>query len=488
VSGPATAGPATIADALRRFARERPAARALVAEHRTVGYAELASRVGACAAALASRGVVRGECVGVSIADELAHAIVALALASIGAPYVVLPTFEDVAARVRLAARVGARRIVAARDDHRIAGLPLVAIDAAAAVDADEPHAMPAAPGDPDALLTWFSTSGTTGEAKLIPVTHGRLALQARRIPAVTTMPLSSIEYHYAQRMLHGLVVQGATYAIRGRTRTPVARLCEALGVDVVLGMPSQARTLLGEAAVHGRLPSRTTVRTAGARASARFRREMLASLCDAFDVLYAAQECGQIAHVVERDPARVTESVGRLQPGVEVQVVDAAGVPLPPGEIGEIRMRAPGMAPGYHDDPAATARHFRDGWFQPGDAASLTADGELHVFGRADDVMNLNGIKIAPLEIERALERHPAVKAVVAFPLRSAVHGDVPVAAVQLVEGAAADERALQAYAREALGLRAPRRVTIVREMPTTPQGKVDVKRLAAAMRPDAG
>ena len=44
----------------------------------------------------------------------------------------------------------------------------------------------------------------------------------------------------------------------------------------------------------------------------------------------------------------------------------------------------------------AATARHFRDGWFQPGDAASIASNGELSVYGRADDVMNMNGIKIA--------------------------------------------------------------------------------------------
>ena len=99
---------------------------------------------------------------------------------------------------------------------------------------------------------------------------------------------------------------------------------------------------------------------------------------------------------------------------------------------------------------------------------------------------MNLNGIKIAPLEIERVLERHPAVKAAVAFPLPSPVHGDVPVAAVQIAEGARTSERELQAFARQALGLRAPRRVTIVTELPSTAQGKVDVRKLAETMPPD--
>ena len=152
----------------------------------------------------------------------------------------------------------------------------------------------------------------------------------------------------------------------------------------------------------------------------------------------------------------------------------------MPPGEIGEIRIRAPGMSTGYLDDERATARHFSDGWFRPGDLGTFTPDGVLIVYGRADDVMILNGIKIAPAEIERVLERHPAVKAVAAFPLPSPVHGELPVAAVELVAGASADERELQTFAREALGLRAPRRVMIVSALPSTVQGKVDIRRLA--------
>ena len=102
---------------------------------------------------------------------------------------------------------------------------------------------------------------------------------------------------------------------------------------------------------------------------------------------------------------------------------------------------------------------------------------------GRADDVMNLNGIKIAPAEIERALERHPAVKSVIAFPMPSDVHGEIPVAAVELVDGTRADEGELQRFGRDALGLRAPRRVMVVPVLPTTPQGKVDVRALSEAM-----
>ena len=318
------------------------------------------------------------------------------------------------------------------------------------------------------------------GESKLIPVLHGQVALQSARARVGRAMPLSSIEHSYAKRQFLYAVHEGATVAHRGTPATPVAPLCAALGVDVVGCMNVQALGLIADAARFGRLPATTVLRTSGSRAAPPFRRDLLAHVCDAVEISYSMQECGSIASIVERDAAAVTESVGRPHAGVTVEIVDEDGKALPQGETGEIRIRAPGMATHYLDDERATARHFRDGWLCPGDLGTFTREGTLVVHGRADDVMIMNDIKIAPAEIERVLERHPSVRAVAAFAVRSPVHGEVPLAAVELLEGAAADERELQAYARDALGLRAPRRVMIVASLPSTPLGKVDTRRLA--------
>jgi acyl-CoA synthetase (AMP-forming)/AMP-acid ligase II len=101
--------------------------------------------------------------------------------------------------------------------------------------------------------------------------------------------------------------------------------------------------------------------------------------------------------------------------------------------------------------------RHFRDGWFEPGDLATLDVDGQLVIHGRADDMMIMNGINIYPVEIERILERHPAVETAAAFPLPSGVHGQIPVAAVELRAGMRCAGGELVAFARDALGVRAP-------------------------------
>jgi long-chain acyl-CoA synthetase len=142
-------------------------------------------------------------------------------------------------------------------------------------------------------------------------------------------------------------------------------------------------------------------------------------------------------------------------------------------------------MATGYLGNPEATARRFRDGWFWSGDMGFLRSDGQLVINGRADDMMILNGVNIFPVEIERVLERHPAVLIAAALPIPSKVHGQIPVAAVELREGHAIGSVELQSYAREHLALRAPRRVLIMVALPRNSQGKIMRREIAQAFQP---
>ncbi|CAG0949376.1 Long-chain-fatty-acid--CoA ligase [Burkholderiales bacterium] len=137
-------------------------------------------------------------------------------------------------------------------------------------------------------------------------------------------------------------------------------------------------------------------------------------------------------------------------------------------------------MARGCVGDPVATARHFRDGWFLPGDLASQDAGGELRIHGRRDDMMIMNGINTFPVEIERVLETHPAVAVAAALPIASPLHGQIPVAAVELVAGAACSATALVDLARRELGIRAPRRIEIFATLPRNAQGTIVKREIA--------
>ncbi len=94
-----------------------------------------------------------------------------------------------------------------------------------------------------------------------------------------------------------------------------------------------------------------------------------------------------------------------RIHPSREVQVVDEAGNVLGPGTEGLVRVRIIDGLSGYLDDEVATRRFFRDGYFYPGDVGMLGHDGRLSLRGRASDVINVLGDKIATDPIERALQ-----------------------------------------------------------------------------------
>ncbi len=222
------------------------------------------------------------------------------------------------------------------------------------------------------------------------------------------------------------------------------------------------------------------------AQAPAALRRAFRARFAMPLFVHYGTREFGRISRTYPDRHDDAQESVGIVAPWVDLEIVDGDGNAVPAGVVGEVRVRTEHMIHRYHDDPVATARHFRDGWFYTGDAGSLTADGALCLQGRTDDMMNLNSIKIFPAEIERMLEEHPAVKGAAAFAKGSAVHGDIPVAAVELHQGAAVGVDALMARARERLGARAPRKIIIVDALPRNAAGKIVKRDLAGRIGPD--
>lgn len=253
-------------------------------------------------------------------------------------------------------------------------------------------------------------------------------------------------------------------------------------GVTCLDGSQMHASDLVASPSA-GRL-AHVKVRSGGSGLPFRLRRRLEEQVTRQLYVRYAATECGPIsmAGPGEHDEE---EASGRPLPGVSVEVVDEDGRLLPCGQSGQIRIRAGGMATGYLDAPEASARRFREGWFYPGDRGYLRADGQIVVQGRQDDMLVLNGLNIFPIEIERVLERHPAVRAAAAVGLPSPVHGQIPVAAVELHSGACVTAPELQAFARQHLALRTPRRVLIMDALPRGDQGKLRRADVRRAFRP---
>jgi hypothetical protein len=107
-----------------------------------------------------------------------------------------------------------------------------------------------------------------------------------------------------------------------------------------------------------------------------------------------------------------------RVLPTREVQVVDEEDRVLPPGEVGQIRVRLLAGAGGYLDDAEASRRFFRDGYFYTGDLGVTRSDGRLGLRGRVTEIINILGIKMATAPIEMALRQRFGVGGVCLFSL----------------------------------------------------------------------
>jgi long-chain acyl-CoA synthetase len=176
---------------------------------------------------------------------------------------------------------------------------------------------------------------------------------------------------------------------------------------------------------------------------------------------------------------------VGLPVPGTEVRILDDAGSELPPGEIGEICCRSPGVMQGYWGSPAATAEAVKDGWLLTGDVGYQDQDDYLFIVDRKKDLIIRGGFNVYPRDVEDALLEHPdvVVAGVVGRPDRE--RGEEVVAFVSLRPGAdeTTPERLIE-WARGRIGgYKYPREVHVMESVPLTAVGKIDRKALRAAL-----
>ena len=163
----------------------------------------------------------------------------------------------------------------------------------------------------------------------------------------------------------------------------------------------------------------------------------------------------------------------------VSLRVVDDDGRELPPGTEGNFEIGTDTLFAGYLNRPADTAAALtEDGWYRPGDLATIDADGYLRITGRVKDVINRGGEKVPVAEIEQLLYEHPAVAevAIVAMPderlgeraCAFVVLGATRDAGLELRgdAGVSGQRRVAKPYW--------PERLELVSELPRTPSGKI--------------
>jgi acyl-CoA synthetase (AMP-forming)/AMP-acid ligase II len=174
--------------------------------------------------------------------------------------------------------------------------------------------------------------------------------------------------------------------------------------------------------------------------------------------------------------------SVGYPHPEVQVRLVDELGGPAGQGVL---EMKCPAVMLGYHNRPDVQSPITPDGFYVTGDVFRRDADGFHYFVGRTDDMFVSGGENIYPADVERMLERHPAVSHAAVVPVDDEIKGQKPVAFVILRAGAAASEDEIKRFAlANAPAYQHPRSVWFVDELPLASTNKVDrgaLRRMAA-------
>jgi fatty-acyl-CoA synthase len=193
-------------------------------------------------------------------------------------------------------------------------------------------------------------------------------------------------------------------------------------------------------------------------------------------------------ASLAGRDRARIKARQGvELITSGELRVVDPAGTEVPADgtTTGEIVVRGNVVMQGYYNDPEATARSIRDGWFHTGDAAVVHADGYMEIRDRLKDVIISGGENISSVEVEGTLLRHPSVQEAAIVGMPDETWGEAPHAFVVLRAECSATESELREFVREQLAhFKCPKTVQFVAELPKTATGKIQ-KYVLRGMRP---
>jgi acyl-CoA synthetase (AMP-forming)/AMP-acid ligase II len=279
-------------------------------------------------------------------------------------------------------------------------------------------------------------------------------------------------------------VLSGGGAVLLPRQGMDFIDLANALGATASSITPAMlAELMAGQATRPRRLETIDVLMVSGAHLPADVARAALAGLTPHVWVGYGATETDGVsqarADVALADP----DAVGHLHPWVDVEIVNDAGQPLPPGREGVLRLRSDQTVDGYYRDDAATRRNFRDGWFYPGDVAVLTADRLLRITGRVEDMIVRDGVMLSPDALEDTLRGFPGVRDVGVFALPRD-DGTQEICAAFVFDGAAVEATRLLEQARARLGDGAPTRLYRLERLPRNANGKLLRRELVTLAR----
>lgn len=343
-------------------------------------------------------------------------------------------------------------------------------------------------------------TSGTTGQAKGVLVSHAGLLQFARASAESRALGVHDRVYAYLP-MTHifglGTVLMAslqAGAALLMRSRFDPADLLDSLehgGLSMLQGPPAMFVRLLRwldqQGIARPICPALRYLYIGAAPLDLQLKRTVEARFGQTLHHGYGLSEYAGALCVGRMHEHRDDTSAGYQVEGAELRIVDAEGLDLPVGEPGEIWMRGVGLMPGYFRDATATAQVMRlGGWYASGDLGVVGEDGALTVVGRLKEMIIRSGFNVYPGEVEAVLSACPGVQRVAVAAVRESDGNEQIIAFIESSDPQPLDLIGLEALCAAQLApYKRPSRFIKVAEFPMTHSGKVLKRQLIKELLP---
>ena len=339
-------------------------------------------------------------------------------------------------------------------------------------------------------ILVYRFTGGTTGAGKCAQYSmdnwlacRDTLYMEAEQVqlPDTRMLHMAPISHGSGFGVLATLFRGGCTVTQNLPDLALMCKNIEAEKITMTLLLPTLIYRLLDmPEATNFDLSTLQTIAYGGAPMSPAKLRRAQERFGNIFVQYYGATESLQSVGILGKsDHLTATEkqlgSAGRLQPHVEVRIVDNDGNDAAPGTVGEIWARSRGVISGYYKNPEATAAEFVDGFWKSGDLGYVDDEGYVYLVDRKKDMIITGGFNVYAVEVEAALNAHPAVSNSAAVGVPSEEWGEAVHAEVQLRAGVQVSAEELIEFVKERLGrFKGPKSITFVESLPVSVVGKV--------------
>lgn len=339
---------------------------------------------------------------------------------------------------------------------------------------------------DSDSLAVILYTSGTSGRPKGVMLTHHNLASNVRQVEnwvhfrktdvfcgvlpqfhsfgltVLTLLPLSfGLKVVYTARFVPTRMIQ-LFREYRPAMFVAIPSMYNAL-LQVKSAKPEDFASIRFPVSGGEPLPSDV---------AGRFRERFGVTIAEG----YGLTETSPVTNWCRPHEYR-ERSVGMPLPGIDERIVDpVTQADLPHGRDGELRIAGPNVMRGYFKLPGQTRDAFdARGYFRTGDMARFDEEGHLYITGRIKEMLIIGGENVFPREIEEVVNQHPAVRDSAVIGQPDPMRGEVPIAFVELEDGAEFDAKSILALCRENLaGYKVPKEVIVLEALPRNPTGKI--------------